>query len=97
MDDFYMVPLAPVITGMTFYIRCLPILRSFFIIIIIIITIIINDDAHLPWTFLVFEFPRGTSQTLVIMFVHPSILFPPTDVLLREINFALILIYSENK
>ena len=82
---------------LTFYIRCLSILRSFFII-IIIITIIINDDAHLPWTFLVFEFPRRTSQTLlVIMFVHPSILFPPTDVPLREIHCALILIYSESK
>jgi hypothetical protein len=86
---------------LTFYIRRLSILRSFFniiIIIIIIITIIINDDAHLPWSFLVFEFPRGTSQTLlVIVFVHPSTLFPPTDVPLREIHCALILIYSEIK
>ena len=95
MDDFYVVPLATVITGVTC--SCIPHSLSFHSK-VLGISIIINDDAHLPSTFLVFEFPHGTSESfLVITFVHPSILLPPTDVPLREIHCELILIYSENK
>jgi hypothetical protein len=47
LNDFEMVPVAPIITGIafvfTFHMRCIYILRSFIIIIIIVIIIITID------------------------------------------------------
>jgi hypothetical protein len=53
---------------------------------------------QLEWTLLVFEFSLGTSQTfLCITLVHPSKLVPPPDVLVRQIQYEVILMSTEGK
>jgi hypothetical protein len=53
---------------------------------------------HLPWTLLVYEYPLGTSETvLCFMLVHPIKIVPPAGAQLPQIRFVINWMSSEGK
>jgi hypothetical protein len=53
---------------------------------------------HLPWTFLVYEYPLGTFETfLCFVLVHPIKIAPPVGVQLPQIQFVINFMSSELK